>query len=200
MIRMPIVLMIRHPPLEVPNAIAAADEITTQKGTPAYSEMLPLATSASVITPIVFWASLVPWASASNPPDTVWPSRNPLVTGPGRIRPTILYAARIASAPTTNAAIGATTAGIRNCPTTPSASTAPVPTAATVAPTSPPIRAWEELAGRPKYHVIRFQNSAPISAAKTTVGVTSLASTISSATVAATWSEMNAPAKLRTAA
>ena len=31
--------------------------------------MVPLATSASVITPMVFCASLVPWASASRPPE-----------------------------------------------------------------------------------------------------------------------------------
>ena len=49
----------------------------------------PLATSASVITPIVFCASLVPCASASRPPEMTWPPRKPLVTGPGRSRPTI---------------------------------------------------------------------------------------------------------------
>ncbi len=39
--------------------------------------------------------------------------------------------------------------------------------AATAAPTSPPISACEELDGRPKYHVVRFQAIAPISPAIT---------------------------------
>jgi hypothetical protein len=64
----------------------------------------------------------------------------------------------------------------------------------------PPIRACEELDGRAKYQVIRFQVIAPISPAKTICWVITPASTTSSATVAATSSEMNAPAKLRAAA
>ena len=39
--------------------------------------------------PIVFWASLVPCESENRLPDTIWPSRNPRATGPGRWRPTI---------------------------------------------------------------------------------------------------------------
>ncbi len=70
--------------------MAAADETTTQSGTwKSSAAMVPLATSASVITPIVFCASFVPWASASSPPEMTWPKRNPDVTGPGRSRPTI---------------------------------------------------------------------------------------------------------------
>ena len=82
--------MIRQPPVNVPSAIALAAVITTQSGTwnPA-AGMLPLATSASVITPIVFWASLVPCESASRPLEAIWPSRKPRLTGPGRSRPTI---------------------------------------------------------------------------------------------------------------
>ena len=30
--------------------------------------------------PMVFWASLVPWASETIEPETIWPSLNPLVT------------------------------------------------------------------------------------------------------------------------
>ena len=71
-------------------------------------------------------------------------------------------------------------------PTSPSASTASVPTAATDEPTTPPISAWEELEGRPKYQVIRFQLIAPIRPAKTIVGVITSGLTTSLATVAAT--------------
>ena len=64
--------------------------ITTQLGTWMwFGEMSPCDTSASTITPIVFWASFVPCASASMPPDITWPNRNPAPTGPGRSRPTI---------------------------------------------------------------------------------------------------------------
>ena len=43
----------------------------TQVGTSnPVEETLPFATSARVITPIVFWASLVPCASASRPPES----------------------------------------------------------------------------------------------------------------------------------
>src|SRR6476661_2199977 len=61
---------------------------------------------------------------------------------------------------------------------------------------TPPIKACEELEGRPKDQVIRFQEIAPIRPAKTTVGVTTAASTTSLATVAATVIEMKAPTKL----
>ena len=75
----------------MPSAIAVAEVTTTQSGTWKLSEaIVPFATSASVITPIVFWASFVPCARASRPPEITWPKRKPLVTGPGRIRPTIL--------------------------------------------------------------------------------------------------------------
>jgi hypothetical protein len=72
-----------------------------------------------------------------------------------------------------------------------------VPSAAIVAPTTPPIRACDELEGRPKYQVATFHPIAPISPAKTIVGVIASAFTMPLATVAATASEMNAPAKFR---
>jgi len=64
-------------------------------------------------------------------------------------------------------------------------------------PTSPPISAWEELDGSPKYQVMRFQAMAPTRPQKTTVVVTALRSTKPCATVAATFSDTNAPTKLR---
>ncbi len=82
----------------------------------------------------------------------------------------------------------------------PSPNTALVPTAAIVAPTTPPISACELDEGKPKYQVTRFQAIAPIRPAKITEVVIAPASTTSLATVAATSSEMKAPAKLRIAA
>src|SRR6476646_12008607 len=101
---------------------------------------------------------------------------------------------------TTKARIGAITAGIRTLPTRPSAKIASRPADATAEPTTPPINACEELDGRPKYQVIRFQEIAPIRPAKTIVGVITAESTTSLATVAATEIEMKAPTKLRRAA
>src|SRR4051795_13362190 len=101
---------------------------------------------------------------------------------------------------TRKARIGATTAGIRTLPTSPSVRTASKPTAATADPTTPPINACEELEGRPKYQVARFQAIAPIRPAKTIVGVITSGLTTSLATVAATWIEMKAPTKFKIAA
>src|SRR3954469_10282477 len=106
----------------------------------------------------------------------------------------------IATTPTTKATTGAIRAGIRTLPSTPSPRTASAPAAAKAEPTTPPISAWEELDGKPRYHVTRFQKIAPTSPAKTTVGVITSPLTTSFATVAATASEMNAPTKLNTAA
>src|SRR5215216_6403954 len=64
----------------------------------------------------------------------------------------------------------------------------------------PPMRAWLELDGRPRYHVMRFHVIAPTRPAKTIFRVIAPGSTIPFATVAATLSETNAPAKFRTAA
>src|SRR5882757_565903 len=98
---------------------------------------------------------------------------------------------------TTKASSGASSAGISTLPTSPSAITAWKPAAATAEPTTPPISACEELEGSPKYQVARFQAIAPISPAKTIVGVITSALTTSVATVAATEIEMKAPTKLR---
>ena len=78
--------------------------------------------------------------------------------------------------------------------------TASVPPAASVAPTSPPISACEELEGRPRRQVQRFQAIAPIRPQRTAPGVIWAASTIPPAIVAATATEMKAPTKLSTAA
>ena len=58
--------------------VAAAHETTTHAGTskPSPPAMLPLAISASEITPIVFCASLVPCASATIDDDATCAQRN----------------------------------------------------------------------------------------------------------------------------
>src|SRR3954471_5181992 len=101
---------------------------------------------------------------------------------------------------TQKASTGATSAGTITFPSRPSQSTADVPACASIAPTTPPINACDELDGRPAHQVTRFQTIAPTRPAKITVRVTSPASTMPLAIVAATCSERNAPTKFRTAA
>ena len=74
-IRLPIVLMIRQPPVAVPAAIAVAQRSLTQSGTVKWAALMsPWAISASEITPIVFWASLVPCASETSEAEPIWPN------------------------------------------------------------------------------------------------------------------------------
>src|SRR5918997_848013 len=106
----------------------------------------------------------------------------------------------MASPPATKASSGATSAGTITLSISPLPYTAEAPSATKAAPTTPPMSAFDDYEGSPKYHVARFQVIAPTSPAKTIAGVTRVASTIPVAIVAATASERNAPAKLRTAA
>jgi hypothetical protein len=106
----------------------------------------------------------------------------------------------MASPAAAKASTGATRAGTMTFSMMPSPCTALAPAAANVAPTIPPIRACDDDEGRPKYQVARFQAIAPISPAKTIDGVIELASTIPLATVAATFSDRNAPTKFKSAA
>src|SRR4051795_2501155 len=103
-------------------------------------------------------------------------------------------------AATTKASTGATSAGTMSLSSRPVPSIAPVPAATSVAPTTPPISACDDDEGKPKYHVTRFQTMAPTRPANTTVSVMASWLTKSLAMVAATASEMNAPAKFRTEA
>src|SRR5918999_2799900 len=103
------------------------------------------------------------------------------------------------AAPTTPSA-GASRDGIKTFPTRPSHFITSRPAAATADPDTPPIRAWLELVGSPRYHVIRSQVIAPTRPARTTSGVMKSASTIPFATVAATANDANAPRKFRIAA
>ena len=131
----------------------------------------PLATSARKMMPIVFCASLVPWASENRlagddlpEPEAAVDRARPLPADDpvadedrrGRRR--------------TNASTGATSAGTMTFSTRPVADARrSVPSAASVEPTMPPISACEDDDGSPKYQVSRFQKIAPIRPAKTIV-------------------------------
>ena len=49
----------------------------TQMGVVAPAGMVPLAIRASVMMPMVFCASLVPWASETSEAEPIWPMRKP---------------------------------------------------------------------------------------------------------------------------
>src|SRR5215218_1650392 len=70
----PMVLMIRQPPAAVPREIALAAAMITHSGTTG-SARTPPATSASVMMPIVFWASFEPWLKAMYAAETTWRRR-----------------------------------------------------------------------------------------------------------------------------
>src|SRR3954453_11164608 len=101
---------------------------------------------------------------------------------------------------TTNARIGATSAGTTTLSTIPSPKTALGPAAANVDPTMPPISACEDDDGSPKYQVARFQAIAPTSPAKTIGSVMSSGLTMPLAIVVATEIDRNAPTKFSAAA
>ena len=94
-----------------------------------------MAIRARVITPIVFCASLAPWASASNPPETIWRVAEATRHRAGPAPPDGAVDRRTIESPASpKASSGATSAGNRTLSTRPSASTALKPAAATVGP------------------------------------------------------------------
>ena len=100
----------------------------------------------------------------------------------------------------TSAANGAMSDGFRTFSQRPAHSITPQPCATIADPMTPPMRAWLELDGSPRNHVIRFQVIAPTRPARMMLSVMAAGSTIPLAIVAATLNEMKAPMKLRIAA
>ena len=84
--RLPNVRMILQPPMYVPSAIARPADRTTQNGGAERGASMPAVIRVRVITPMVFCASLVPWASATIDAETVWPSLKPRLAMPGSAR------------------------------------------------------------------------------------------------------------------
>ena len=107
---------------------------------------------------------------------------------------------RVAMSAAAPAMTGASSAGTATFDTTPVQSTPLVPTAASTAPMMPPMSAWLDDDGMPRYHVKTFQTIAPTSPAKMISSVTSPWVTIPLAIVAATLTERNAPTKFSTEA
>src|SRR5947209_6092472 len=95
--------------------------------------------------------------------------------------------------------MGEATSGMIILETTTFHCTAPRPRDAPVAPIKPPIRACDELLGRPRYQVSRFQMMAPSSAARIILSVTLDGDTTPLPIVAATCRVVNAPRKFMAA-
>jgi hypothetical protein len=95
---------------------------------------------------------------------------------------------------------GASSVGISTFSTMPPQSTGSKPLFAMAAPTTPPIRQWDELDGSAHHQVSRFQAMAPIRPPSMTGGDTADGSTMPFASVAATWVETRAPSTFSTAA
>src|SRR3954447_8981905 len=95
---------------------------------------------------------------------------------------------------------GDSTIGITTLSTTPDHFTVSAP--ARAAPISPPMSAWDDEDGRPRYHVPRFHAVAPSRAARTITNPDRPlgASMMPAPTVAATLVEMSAPTTFMTAA
>jgi hypothetical protein len=178
----------------------AAVTITQNGGRSKSSARWPEATSASAMMPIVFWASFVPCVKATNPPETSWSRRKTRLTVPGARRRTIHMSATISAAAPAIPKSGAASEGMATFSTRPSHCTTSNPLAAIAEPVMPPISAWLELEGRPRYHVIRFHVIAPTSPPSTTSSVMTPGTTMPFATVAATSNKTKAPATFRTAA
>src|SRR5512135_156019 len=79
---LPTVLMMRHPPIAVPRAIAVAQAMITHNGM-WKTGIAPKETRASEITPIDFCASFDPWEKAMNAAERICSFRKARLSGEG---------------------------------------------------------------------------------------------------------------------
>ena len=163
------------------------------------SAMTPAANRARVMMPIVFCASLEPWAKAMKPADTTWSRRNTRRQRLAACAPEDPVQARpSARSATEEAEDGRGHQRHEHLVADPcEVERRRTPAATMVAPSSPPMSAWLLELGRPSHQVIRFQTIAPISAAAT-IGLASCvcSSTRPAPIVLATAVPANAPMKL----
>ena len=160
----PMVLMILHPPVAVPAAIAPAQLAMTQKGI-VKEGRAPMTTSDMVMIPMDFCASLAPWLSARQTDETICMRlKKNVARGVARIFSARNHVIRKNSQPKARPTMGEITR-ITKMKRTPRQMIISSPCAMTTAPISPPTKAWEELEGRPSHHVRRFQAIAPSNAA-----------------------------------
>ena len=196
--RVPIVLMIRQPPAAVPSEMAVAASSLISIGT-TNSSITPALSSASVMTPIVFCASLLPWLRAMYPADSTCRRRKLSFMIRGRAPLNTLKMTTMTARPRRKPMIGEVTSGMSTLSRMPSRFHDSIPAAANDAPSNPPISAWLLELGIPARQVIRFQTMAPMRAAATTSWLSVPSSIRPAPMVAATAVPISAPTKLATA-
>src|SRR5205809_1057895 len=181
MMLQPSVRMMRQPPAYVPNAIVAAERTTTHRGTWNVVRS-PAAIKASVIAAMVFCASLAPCEYERKAAVNTCRPRNARLTGAGRNRRRytmkIKSTAKIAAAKKPS---GGEMARLATCLPSDDHLTPPRPPAAAMPePHRPPMSAWVELLGSPRYQVMRFHEMAPSKADITTTRPGLMASVLAS--------------------
>src|SRR5439155_13701411 len=138
------------------------------------------------MTPIVFWASFPPWPRLNAAAERSWVRRNPRFNRSiFRYRWNAHITATRMVNPRNSPMIGESTLNTAIF-LKPSACSDPQPALATAAPAIPPINAWDEDVGSPKYHVITSHAIAPMRPAKTTAMVNTVGWTTPLAIVDAT--------------
>src|SRR5919204_4183553 len=164
--RTPMVLMIRQPPVAVPMPMETAQMTFTQSGMKKSLPVgtTPYAASASAITPIVFCPSLPPWLNAMYALERTCARPKNRCTPPHDEFRRIQYTLSITRYPKRKARAGEYTMPKLVLPR-PSRSTTPSPWTATDAPMIEKMSAWLDELGRPNHHVTRSQTIAEMRAA-----------------------------------
>src|SRR3954447_2232627 len=177
--------------------MASPADRMTQNGGAEPGASSPEVIRVRVITPMVFCASLVPWARASIEEETVWPRLNPRRARPGSARLLTRRARKVTVMAIRAAITGESRAGRMTLFSTVLKWMASAPPATQVAPIRPPNSACDELEGKPRYQVVRFHRIAPTSPAKITTGLMRVSSTSPPEIVLATATDRKAPARFR---
>src|SRR5713226_1465575 len=203
MMLQPNVRMMRQPPAYVPNAIVTAERTTTHRGTWNVVRS-PAAINASVMAAMVFCASFAPCEYDRKAAVNTCRPRNVRLTGAGRsCRRYTMKISRIAKIAAAKKPNGGEMARLATCLPSDDHLTPPRPPAAAMpAPHRPPMSAWVELLGNPRYQVIRFHEIAPIRAAITTTSPGLMASVLAMVLETFAWKKATvttAPTRLKKA-
>ncbi len=121
------------------------------------------------MTPIVFWASLLPWLKAMKAADSTCRRRNVSFIVLGWTRRKMLKITTMSSSAAMKPTIGDPTRGRSTLPPMPERFHEPTPAATAADPSRPPMSAWLDELGIPSRQVMRFQVMAPTRAAAITV-------------------------------
>ena len=182
----PKVRITRDPPKYVPMAMTLADRRITQRGTSMVSKLEALlTTSAKVIIPMVFCASLEPWLNAIAAAVRICSLLNIVVTIAGLAWRKTQYMASIMTKPKVNPSRGEKASPITIF-SMPEPTRTLGPPWAIPAPATPAIRLWLPLTGSPKRLAKNTHAAAAATPPATTTKVTSSGETTPLPTALAT--------------